>query len=101
MNIPKHWCYYDYANSNYGLHALAFRDSQGNVFYFSYDTLVAFSSIRLQKKYCLKNYWQATTGKHLNKIEPNHKMRLEQEAFDAMYKLAFAEEGVKVYENAN
>ena len=42
MKLPKIKSYGDYSSENYGLHCMMFEDSQGNEFYFSYNTLVAF-----------------------------------------------------------
>lgn len=87
MRTPSVECYYDYKGDNYGIHALKFGDQQGRQWYFSYRTLVAFYSQKTGLV-CLKNYWQATTGKHLNSIQPDHRKRVDQETFDAMLILA-------------
>lgn len=90
---PKFWRYYDgYKHSNYGLHCLAFEDSQGNIFYYSYNTLVAFYVARTGKQFCIKNYWSVTTGKHLNAIEADKTKRCSQDEFEKLYALAFNKE---------
>lgn len=90
MSEPKFWRYCDtYRSGNYGLHCLAFQDTEGNVFYYSYKTLVAFYVAKTCKKFCIKNYWSTTTGKHLNAIEPDKAMRCTQEEFNKIYELAF------------
>ena len=81
FNIPgKKWNYMNnrYSSSNYGAHSLAI--SIGNLeLYFSYDTVVAFRY--KGKTYVSENCWGATTGKHLNAIEPDKKRRIKREVF--------------------
>ena len=79
--------YCNYSSGNYGVHALEFTDPKGHSFYYSYDTLVAFTG--KSGIVCLKNYWSTTTGKHLNAIEPDHKKRVDQETFDKLYQESF------------
>lgn len=94
MPQPCYWRYYgQYTNSNYGLHCLAFTDAEGNSFYFSYNTLVAFKPAISKEVFCLKNYWSVTTGKHLNAIQPDHKKRIDQEEFDNLYQSYFNKKG--------
>ena len=63
---------------------MAFNDKFNNTYYFSYDTLVAFTGndglvIR-------ENVWGNTTGKHLNWIDNgNKKERLTPEDFEKKY----------------
>jgi hypothetical protein len=84
------WRYYNgYKSANYGAHCLAFKDTQGNEFYYSYNTLVAFYVAKTGKKFCIKNYWGNTTGKHLNAIEPDKSRRCDSEEFSQLYQLAF------------
>jgi hypothetical protein len=91
MKKPKYWCYGDYSNKNYGINSLAFEDGNGNEYYYSYDTLVAFKV--KGEKFVIKNYWGTTTGKHLNIIDGgDHKNRLSQEDFDKKYKEIFGDE---------
>lgn len=54
MNVVRFWNYGDYSSSNYGAHALAFADTKGNTFWFSYDTVIAFNAggeFHITKKY--------------------------------------------------
>ena len=68
-NIVKKWNYGNYSSNNYGSHSLAFSDNFGNDYYFSYDTLVAFTD---DNGLCIReNIWGSTTGKHLNCIRQN------------------------------
>lgn len=80
MNIRK-WNYGNYSSNNYGAHTIAM-DIGELTFYFSYDTVIAFSGtgkgLRISK-----NYWGNTTGKHLNWINPNKNLRLDAKHFDA------------------
>ena len=88
--LPKVWRYYgNYASGNYGLHCLAFRDADGNEFYYSYDTLVAFKPAISHELFCMKNYWSTTTGKHLNAIEPDKNKRLDKEEFYKIFAVTF------------
>lgn len=52
--------------------------------YFSYSTIVGFSSnIDGKRKYCVReNDWSTTTGKFLNELEPNKKLRLPSREFE-------------------
>lgn len=93
MSAPRFWRYCgNYSSGNYGVHCLAFADAEGNEFYYSYQTLVAFYIARTGKKFCIKNYWSTTTGKHLNAIEPDHSRRCTQDEFNKIFKLAFGEQ---------
>lgn len=85
----KFWNYGIYSSDNYGAHTLAFEDAKGNRFYYSYKTLVAFAPVG-EKMYVLQNYWNTTTGKHLNWIDGGDKKnRLTYEEFDKAYKQFF------------
>lgn len=78
MNQIRLWNYGNYSNDNYG-------SSRGVTIgslnlYFSYDTVVAFKDggnlvIR-------QNDWKQTTGKHLNAINPDKKVRISGEQFE-------------------
>ena len=74
----KKWNYGDYSSSNYGSHTQAVKVGI-LVFYFSYDTIVAFD--KGAESYCSENVWSTTTGKHLNWIEPDKKKRLNHSEF--------------------
>ena len=50
MKLPKIKSYGDYSSENYGLHCMMFEDPQGNEFYFSYNTLVAFVYKKMHMK---------------------------------------------------
>lgn len=79
----KYWNYGNYSSDNYGAHTLAFEDANGNTYWFSYETLVAF---RINGEFHIsKNYWGTTTGKHLNWINDNKKIREDEETFNANY----------------
>jgi len=83
ISIPKFSSYGDYSSDNYGAHSMVFTDNKGRSFYFSYKTLVAFEDVN-HGLVCLQNYWNTTTGKHLNWIEPDKKKRVDQETFDRL-----------------
>lgn len=71
-----------YSSNNYGVHTLKFTDGNGNEFWFSYETLVAF---RIKNEFhIVKNYWGSTTGKHLNWID-RYRKRESMDEFNANY----------------
>jgi hypothetical protein len=73
---------------NYSAHALVFTDADGNRFWFSYKTLVAFDG--RHGRVVIKNYWKQTTGKHLNAIDGGCKRdRVDQETFDRLFREAY------------
>lgn len=88
--LPNFECYMQHTSKNYGINALTFEDAEGNRFWFSYKTLVAFQPI-CGPRYCIRNYWGATTGKHLNAIQPDKKLRLDEGAFQQKYNEIFGE----------
>ena len=72
-----------YSSDNYGVNSLCFVDAANNEFYFSYKTLVAF---RYEGEFhIIKNYWNTTTGKHLNWINPDKSIREDEETFYKNY----------------
>lgn len=92
MQIPQFEVYGDYSSRGYGSHALRFWDANGNVFWFSYETLVAFKKIG-GERVVRKNDWSTTTGKHLNAIDGGDKeakaARVTKEVFEVKLKEAF------------
>lgn len=71
----------NYSSNNYGSSR---RVSIGELdLYFSYETVIAFSypGIGLVVS---ENCWSTTTGKHLNAINPNKKIRKPREQFERM-----------------
>jgi len=91
MRKPNLKSYGNYSTENYGVHAMVFTDPHGNDFYYSYDTLIAFSTSRTGLV-CRKNEWGTTTGKHLNWIQPDKKKRVTGKEFDRIYSETFPEE---------
>lgn len=77
------WYNYGYYSSdNYGAHSICFETPQGT-FWFSYSTLVAF---RIKGEFhIIKNYWNTTTGKHLNWICADKSIREDEETFEKNY----------------
>ena len=76
----NYYNYGNYSSNNYGAHTLCFNDN-GNEYWFSYDTLVAF---RINGEFhIIKNYWGTTTGKHLNWINPDKSIREDEQSFQA------------------
>lgn len=83
MEFPKVFNYGNYSSDNYGVHTLCFKDGADR-YWFSYETLVAF---KINGEFHIsKNYWGPTTGKHLNWIDDNAKIREDRETFEANYK---------------
>ena len=84
----KKWNYGNYSTDNYGAHSMAL--SLGDrTLYFSYETLVAFSGYNSKGKhfYCIhKNEWGTTTGKHLNWIDNNKAIRVDENEFQKQLK---------------
>ena len=81
MFTPNCYNYGNYSNDNYGAHSLCFSDPQGNRYWYSYETLVAF---RIKGEFhIIKNYWGTTTGKHLNWIDDDKSIREDRATFDA------------------
>lgn len=86
--LPSFDTYGNYSNSNYGAHALVFSDAQGNRYWFSYKTLVAFCGDHGRK--VRQNDWGPTTGKHLNAIDGGDKKnRLPAAEFEAAFAREF------------
>lgn len=73
---------WDYYCKNSGA-ILVFTDTNQQVFYFSYQTLVAFRVG--EQLVCHENVWSSTTGKHLNRIEPDKSKRVNKETFDKLF----------------
>ena len=53
--------------------------------YFSYSTLIAFSSDKVGF-WISENVWSVTTGRHLNEIHPDHSIRSTNAVFEVMVK---------------
>ena len=93
VELPTISCYGQYSSNNYGIKSLCFTDVEGNKFYFSYKTLVAFRK-RGNKMVITKNYWNTTTGKHLNWINRDKKDRVDQDTFNKLYSDQFGDTNV-------
>jgi len=69
--------------------AIQLFDGQGNVYWFSYHTLIAFKTVD-GPKVVRENSWGPTTGKHLNAIDGgNKKSRLNPVEFERAFAHAF------------
>lgn len=79
MTQIKKWNYGNYSN-NYGAHCIAI-DVGSLTLYFSYDTVVAFTDD--SGLVISENNWGSTTGKHLNAISENKKLRIPRADFEA------------------
>lgn len=88
-SLPTFSTYGNYSSDNYGAHCLVFTDADGNRFWFSYKTLVAFHGPK-GGRVVIRNYWRQTTGKHLNAIDGGCKRdRVDQETFDRLFRENF------------
>ena len=58
-------------------------DVGNNVMYFSYETLIAF--FFEHELLVSENIYSNTTGKHINQLEPDKKLRLPRKEFEAKY----------------
>ena len=92
VKLPQWTTYMHYSSDNYGAHSLVFSDANGNDFYFSYKTLVAFR-VTGGRTVVHKNLWRTTTGKHLNAIDGGDasakRARLSPSEFEAAFVRAF------------
>ena len=87
----------DYSSNNYGSSRLV---SIGNLdLYFSYDTVIAFSS-KYTGLIIRKNDWSTTTGKHLNAINSDHSIRIKGDEFEYMLEETLAKYELKEKEIA-
>lgn len=82
MKNISYYNYGNYSSDNYGAHTLCFNTPTGK-YWFSYDTLVAF--MINGEFHIIKNYWGTTTGKHLNWIDSDHRIREDRETFENNY----------------
>ena len=77
-----------YTNSD---NAVQFFDGQGNTYWFSYRTLIAFKSVD-GPKVVRQNEWSTTTGKHLNAIDGgDKKSRLNRVEFEHSFAQTFGQ----------
>ena len=65
---------------------------KGLTLYFSYSTVIAFRS--KQGLVISKNCWSKTTGKHLNDISRNKKIRLDYSEFEKKLKNILTKKGL-------
>jgi hypothetical protein len=86
--FPKVESYGNYLSENRDANAVVFTDAKGNKFFFSYKTLIAFKTNR-GKLVIRKNDWKTTTGKHLNWINPDKKIRVNKNIFEKKFKEIF------------
>lgn len=82
--LPTIRSYGEYHGQNYGLNCLMVSFSSGLILYYSYETIVAFSTAKLGLL-VRSNEWSTTTGKHLNWIDGgDRKNRLQSNQFEAL-----------------
>jgi len=83
--LPTFSTYGNYSSDNYGAHAIKI-DMGIFELYYSYQTIVAFYDPEFGLVVS-ENCWKTTTGKHLNAIEPNKKLRLARTEFEKQLQL--------------
>ena len=66
----------------------------GPTFYFSYRTIIAVEAPEIELT-AIKNYWQHTTGRQLNALEPDHTARLDRDSFTALIETIFNQYDIK------
>jgi hypothetical protein len=84
--LPKIKSYGEYQSSNYGVNSLCV-DLGDLRLYYSYETIVAYEDTK-DGIVCSVNVWTVTTGKHLNWICPNKKLRVKNDDFNKMLEQA-------------
>lgn len=96
-NLPSIQSYCYYSSDNYGAHCMCVKiprsrkNKYGITLYYSYSTLVAFRGFvdGEYNLFVIKNYWNNTTGKHLNAIDGgDKKTRLTENEFLKLYNKA-------------
>jgi hypothetical protein len=80
VSLPEFQSYGKHTSLNYGVNCIQIIFGAITVWY-SYTTPVAFQ-VGGANKVVRQNDWSVTTGKHLNRIEPNKKVRVSAEVFD-------------------
>lgn len=84
LPLPRINCYGNYAHENYGANAMVVEFGPITV-WFSYRTPVAFQ-IAGHKQVVITNYWNQTTGKHLNWLESRYSPpRVSDEEFQQLW----------------
>ena len=87
--IPEFWSYGQYRCEGYGSHCMCFRDAYGDMYWYSYQTLVAY---RIKGEFHIRhNDWGTTTGRHLNWIDPDKSIREDWNTFERNLKRLTAE----------
>ena len=83
MELPRISNYGNYSSSNYGAHTLCV-SMMGIDVYFSYKTPVAFRTFGCGLV-IHQNDWGPTTGKHLNFINPDKSVRVNDDRFKQLW----------------
>lgn len=65
------------------------------ILHFSYETVIGFSTDDTDT-IARENVWGSTTGKHLNRIQPDKSRRLSSDDFEAALARVLADRGLKV-----
>lgn len=81
QNDIRIYNYCDYSSNNYGSSRAVQLGSL--TLYFSYETVIAFNSPKTGL-IIRENSWSTTTGRHLNAIDPDKKIRFSSEQFESL-----------------
>lgn len=74
-----------YWNQYCGKNTLMISDHMGVCLYFSYQTIIAFSTPQ-EGLVCCENHWSRTTARHLTSIQPDKSQRKPYQTFVDLYK---------------
>ena len=85
--------YGQYSSENYGANTICIQIGSLR-FYFSYNTVVAFSENGLLR--CSENVWSTTTGKHLNWIQPDKRCRIPYDKFQKQLDICLAHHNLDI-----
>ena len=98
QSLPTITAYGQYKSGNYGAHSLRVSFPSGFTLWYSYETVIAFSSKYGRR--VRRNDWSTTTGKHLNWIDEGAKDdRLSGAQFEALLRAELQARGLADIEN--
>ena len=92
FKLPSIESYGQHRSQNYGIHCLLVTVGGLEIF-FSYKTPVAFRTIAAGLV-CSENEWGSTTGKHLNWIQRDKKLRVSRTEFETRFRLTLDKRGL-------
>jgi hypothetical protein len=81
--VPTIKSYGEYSSENYGVNSLLVSFPCGLRLFYSYTTIIAFCG-NGGELFVRKNDWGNTTGKHLNFINRDKKLRIDGKVFEKL-----------------